>query len=503
MCKHYVRVTDLRHPKVYNMFACGRCPACLFSASLKRKNKIKNHYPQGFIPYFVTLTYDNKYIPYIDLRDFIKLRNSFICDDVSNKTSQQNFLPIYRDFTNVSSVRRSKSSSEVSHEDKRLSLPIGYIEFTEDFLAYDYSTLSGIVLDAKTREIDPFRISVSFMQDFQAFIARFRQRLFRTYKKRITLSYFFCPEYGPTTQRFHMHLLLWLPKFITLADAEHFLRKTWTFCNYDALKSDSKQRYIEVAYNAARYVSQYVNCSSDVSKLLLAIAPLKVSHSLSFGFSSTDYQLSSLLDEYKKNRDCRYLRGYFDSNGVYKQSRVFYPKHVLYRYFPTVKGFNRSARSTLLDAYKDPEKYFALSSVPCGETEKGDFLFMSSIKDVYGYPITMTKSYARYFVKRLRSVYELYYKPLNFSYYGYVEFVIDYLINRSLSLYKCSFESLGDFRYAFYNFKQIGLVGSSFDITDMPNYIEDFPEIISMNTSYIEQFNDNIKIRKLNSYGKY
>ena len=46
---------------------CGSCPSCLQEKAISRSNKIRNEYNGANVAYFVTLTYRNASIPYIDL----------------------------------------------------------------------------------------------------------------------------------------------------------------------------------------------------------------------------------------------------------------------------------------------------------------------------------------------------------------------------------------------------------------------------------------------------
>ena len=80
---------------IYNKYAnkhilisCGRCDECLQQKANMNALRIKNHSQSGTLCLFVTLTYDNKYIPYVYSRD-LKNIDPFFCDYD---------IPVYRDY---------------------------------------------------------------------------------------------------------------------------------------------------------------------------------------------------------------------------------------------------------------------------------------------------------------------------------------------------------------------------------------------------------------------
>lgn len=66
--------THMIYNRYINQFLrvpCGKCPACQQLKSTHRANRIRNNIRVGQIMLFVTLTYQNAYIPFIYLDDLM------------------------------------------------------------------------------------------------------------------------------------------------------------------------------------------------------------------------------------------------------------------------------------------------------------------------------------------------------------------------------------------------------------------------------------------------
>lgn len=489
MCLSKVLVRDLIRKERYNYFDCGKCKSCLQKKANRRSSKIRNHHPEDFICFFITLSYSNKYVPYVKRDDFISAnRDLAVCHSVD--------VPIYRHY-----YFRKNAGVEVSERCKR---PVGYLTLDTRFPENELSSLSGLREKASSRTFRYYqdKISVAYTPDIQKFLKRFRQNLFRAYKKRVPLTYYYAPEYGPTTQRFHAHLLLWLPSWFSEQMVRYELVEAWPYADGYRTKD-----FCEVARNPARYVASYVNSDSTVSHVLKTWAPLRPSHSLGFGFDNQYFTLASVLAAYG-NKSYKFPIVRMSETGAFVSDNVIYPARVKYRYFPKVKGFSRCSRDTLFHAYTNPEKYFALSPISCGKTPSGDKLFMSNLVDVFGNPVPMTLSYCDYFVNYVKRTYLTYYQPLNISYYDACRIMIDYNIGFSLALYsdsqidKSMSESLHSFFNLYFALSELKAP------TIYPYVINSEPTFLDCNTYYeecveeirlLDQYNKNIKQRKINS----
>lgn len=489
MCLSKVLVRDLIRVERSNYFDCGHCPSCLQKKANRRASRIRNHKPEGFTCFFITLTYSHKYVPYVKRQDVYKANDDLrVCDSVD--------IPVYRHY-----YFHKNAGVSVS---KKCERPVGFIT-VHDLVSHDeLSTLAGIRKKSTSKVFRFFedKISVAFSSDIQKFLKRFRQNIERAYKKRIPVSYYYAPEYGPTTQRFHAHLLLWLPSWFTEQMVRYELVEAWPYADGYRTKD-----FCEIARNPANYVASYVNSDASVSSVLKTWFPLRPSHSLGFGFDNRYFSFTQVLNSYAHN-SFRFPILRVTETGLSVSDYVFYPQRVIYRYFPKVKGFSRCSCSALLHAYAHTEKYFALSPIPCGKTKLGDYLYMSNLIDVFGEPVTMTIKYRDYFVNYLKRTYKQYYQYFGYSYLDAVTLMIDYHVKRSLSFYRLSQEdkSISEALHSFFNLN-IALKESisptvypyvekaSPDFIDCNKYFEECVEEIRL----LEQYNKTIKQRKLNA----
>lgn len=220
MCVQQIRVADLYRPHRYNWVNCGHCAACRQASASRRARRIRYHRPKDTTCYFVTLTYDTDSVPYI--------LKSEVEDVVKQSPSQRRFFNVYRDsYLNRSRSRKIPSSSPTL---------IDKIEFNSNAPASNVPTrdFTTVVINSKTRTHDPNKVSVCYPADRTNFLKRFRTNLYRSYGKNVPLSYYYAPEYGPTDGRFHMHLLLWLPNYVTYWDVRYHVDKAWPFADSGA-----------------------------------------------------------------------------------------------------------------------------------------------------------------------------------------------------------------------------------------------------------------------------
>lgn len=492
MCLSKVYVRDVIRGRNGSMlpmaFSCGKCPACKQAAADRRSRRIRNHHPKGFYSYFVNLDYSNKYIPYINKSDLYNYAHV----DSYRKGS---YIPIYRNGTIIGRHYISKS-----------------------YDSEDFKSLSGIrTLLNRSKEIykyDRNKISICFTPDIQRFFKRFRKILKSRYKVNIPLTYYYAPEYGPTTQRFHAHLLLWLPSFLRLSQVAYYVRKAWSFS--DRL---SKRKLIEYARNPASYVASYVNCSSDVSSLLQSEFRLRPTHSLFFGFNEDVFSLQKVLEAFRQGR-FKYttVRNTLDRGAEYID--VYYPKYVVDRYFPRIKGFSRLGRDALFYAYLNPRQYFNLYKLhsPCS------YRFVrqidGSLKKIPGYhctrflqrgefPFIFYGNELEYLANKISRTYEQFYKPLGYNYYDYIDIVISY--NDRLATYKYiesqSHYDPFDNILEFFNLQQLldGYVRNETisKYLTMDDYMrvdpDKLPCEIYRNDALTEKFYSHIKQRKKNA----
>ena len=511
MCVSKVSVRDVLHPNNpyrRNWFDCGKCPACSQHRANRRASRIRNHYIQGFTPFFITLKYDNKNVPFVLKSDIIHASNMV---KLFHKPYR---IPIYR--SNVSPLPR--------HDGK-------YFFPRKEVI--DYYTLEKNITDESLFDTFGFLrvkvhtnpdiysyvdncVSISYFKDIQKMYNRLRQRLFRKFKSRQKISYYTASEYGPTSQRFHMHICVWLPNVLHEETVRSIFDEIWP---YETRDDEARKKFCQVARDASHYLASYVNCDANVSPLLRDLFPLRHSHSLGFGFSNPYFRLSEIIGEDSSQWRFKYPFLRQLPNGKSITDYAFYPSHVIYRYFPKLKGFARLNRLALYNAYLYPAEYLKPSGSFAGPVPKRVDPFSAdadlktprynNLIQFDGQRHSISEYEYNLFTKRLKDCYSLYYQPLGYSYYHFVKTVVSYIIRRPLEFYKDSQsnESFRDNALSFFNLYELkhgiihndslkSYVSSISDYNLNPNL---YPTEVEKTARLIEQFRNNIKQRKINA----
>lgn len=325
---------------------CGRCPACIQQKANYRARRIINNSVdilENCDRLFITLTYKNKYLPYIKYDELI----DFKARRIKN-------LNVYRDKdVHLYYDRKSESIKEKTF-DKGIVKTINF-EDLDDFWKRD---------DIFVKEVHNFvrasgdrfnsvlygRISVCLFDDIQRFFKRLRMNLKRS-NYESSISYFACSEYGPTTDRSHFHIYLQVPKG-DFAFIKSAVAKSWL---YDDM--DQRLNNIEFAVKPAEYIGNYVNCDRRISGLLQSRAfKQKHSYSQGFGFGKNAYS----FDEVKKSYYRGDLRTFerIDRKGEITSDFVPIPKYVISRYFPKFKGFYKLTPAEVSSIVQEPGRIY-------------------------------------------------------------------------------------------------------------------------------------------------
>lgn len=308
---------------VYNKYVkksilvpCGSCPECQQRKANSRSFRISNNLSSADICYFVTLTYDNKHIPYMLRSDLKKVLFSDTFRSCLDSLSYS--LPVYRD-------------GEVID-----SLSFSYNDILSCVSELDYDTCKvvfNLPIIKNFGNLDAF--SICYFKDFQNFFKRLRINISR-YGDNFPISFFLCTEYGPSTFRSHGHALIFCPA-IHSSSCRDFIIKSWSMCDKRRLA-----RFVEVARNAASYVSTYVNRPSDFP-LFLASRPIRPKHSYSLHFGAVNECFSPrALHDAISRRDVR-VHFEYQGSGQFQSVVVPFPTYVANRYFPKFKGFSRTS----------------------------------------------------------------------------------------------------------------------------------------------------------------
>lgn len=326
---HYIW-NPYAHKKV--LVPCGKCPACMQEKACARSNRIRNNVTPGTIALFVTLTFTNEFVPYVKRSDLYS--NDFEVNVYRNCSGR--FI-----FDRHSKRLRFKKSIGV-HPIDRCWIPLS------DRLCSPANNIDVIKPLKGLKGLGSEYIGVSRYKDLQDFFKRLRVILKRHYNYEGEFSYFACSEYGGITYRPHFHILI----FIGSSYEEIFrnaILEAWPFAD-----KRRTAKYIEVAKDAASYVSSYVNSSASVLPLLSSdFFKQKHSASKNFGVVLDCFQLPSILQKIESGNLVYYRRQKFD--GESSTVAVPIPYYVLNRYFPKFKGFSWLSAYQLRSVLLSPE----------------------------------------------------------------------------------------------------------------------------------------------------
>lgn len=330
MCTNKVRFYN-RWSHSWQYSDCGHCPSCQQQKAFKRVKRIKNASWNGYVPLFVTLTYANISVPYLDKSDYLKYS-----DDVNLSS-----LYIRRDVD----FRRIRISGdyEMSYVPFLKVKPIEVVDCFENHIYIDKKTVRDLP-DLKGKK---GCVGVLYYKDLQNFEKRLRINLQRRYGLSTPIYSFKCSEYGPTTTRPHFHLLIYVP-IAHLEECKCAIAEAWPYDYKDCI-----HRNIELARNAASYVSAYVNRNSDFPKLF-ETNTFKPKHSFSKGFGTQNLQFT--LEHIVEGIGRGSLR-YSTTrarDGFREVADVLLPKYFLNRYFFKFRGYSRLSRCAVLELLRNP-----------------------------------------------------------------------------------------------------------------------------------------------------
>lgn len=215
-----MRIVNCEHPKfIYNRYtnshvrvACGKCATCCNTRAKRWINRIDAETRLHKFTYMVTLTYDNDHLPAY-----------FLSDDLSELVSNRDEL---------SRIPLSELI-DLCHDE--------YGEYLEDCLSY-----------LRDRLVHPLGLPVVCTSDLSKFFKRFNKYCFKHVTHHYeNIRYFACWEYGPTTYRPHVHMVLWFDEDSIANRFDEILSSCWTLG-----RSDGDAAY---SRGAGSYVAQYVN----------------------------------------------------------------------------------------------------------------------------------------------------------------------------------------------------------------------------------------------------
>lgn len=325
MCTNRKWITNSHGMKI--VVNCGHCPACLQEKAIKRANRIRNNVSSDMMTLFVTLTYRNAAVPYFDADEFNCAPIHRVCvNDDEDGAPEYQYVKRISIYRNIVARRDYKEKGKCKFKKTLLTgIEIPYPVGVHDSRL---KHLNGVI--SKTK-----KVGVCYYPDLQNFLKRLRQNLKRKYHVSDNFQYYACSEYGASSHRPHFHLLLFVPRSPSCFKMwQSAISEAWPFDGYNLTK-----RNIEIAVNAASYVSTYVNCTTYLPSLLTqnSIKP-KHSYSQGFGCALQRLSLSQVCEAFRRGDlfcDVPTLR-----DGAFTVERVLLPRYVVNRYFPKFKGYS-------------------------------------------------------------------------------------------------------------------------------------------------------------------
>lgn len=510
MCVSKVRVYDYIRSR-YNYFNCGRCPACRQSLANRRARRIRSHFEDNNATcYFATLSYKNKFVPYVKRSDLYELAKNFDNPELDIDYS----VPIYRDYS-----FRFDNHELGKEVEKSLSEPISTHEFKKKFCFFDLKGLSGLRTKIKRDQYkyDTNKISIAFNEDAKNFLKRLRENIFRDLGKRFEISYYYAPEYGPDTQRFHLHFLLWFPKGTSSWFIRSHVLKAWPYGD-----QERTAKYLQVARCPSNYLASYVNTDSTVSKFLTDHFKLRPSHSQNLGLSSNTFSFQNVLSAYVERKSFEYTTRYYDKTGRLVVLTLPYPRYIRDRYFPKFKYYNSLSSTCIKQIYRLPERCFETYGQPVFYSGKFcEPLYNCHIQRADFAPCHISERQSRFFIKRINNSYHTYFEPLGYTRDQFSDLCLRYNDDFNTWLYKKSQVDV-PIQHAvqtFYNLDDLlsGIVhnDSVFPfITELITRVKDpksgieysyidpnnYPLEVESTKQLEDKYNDNIKHRNVNNY---
>lgn len=307
MCTHTRLIKNPYSGKTIRV-ACGKCPACLQEKANRNANRIRFHSSPGELALFVTLTYNNDFVPYIRLSDLY---------------THPEVLNIYRGSIVIDIVNMFDFCYDDLYTGKDL-LPLSHCEDTD-------------------------KVGVLYYKDIQNFFKRLRQNLKRKFNYEFKISYFTCSEYGSVTLRPHFHIVLFC-KASSYATLQSAISASWTFA--DRMRTE---KFTEIAKDVSSYVASYVNGNLSLPNLL-QIPAFRPSHSMSknFGVRNDVFSLRSILQKVRENNLVFCKQTYKDDVPSIVEYPI--PQYVISRYFPKFKGYNRVTDDKIQQLLLCPER---------------------------------------------------------------------------------------------------------------------------------------------------
>lgn len=258
---------------------CNHCHACLLRKSNSQTALASNICSHFKFVFFVTLKYQDLYLPKLFVNNFSSLHLSESDRDdptqISIHLGSCRILPV--------GERRIPKEYKINYVISRGKL---YSQLKKVSGRYDANRKCVIYPDA-----DHFQNYIPYVdkEDFSTFLKRLRISIQRKTKCNEKICYYAVSEYGPRTLRPHWHLLLCTNSPLIAENLVSLVHSTWQYGNIDISPSKG---------NASSYVASYVNsfvCLPDFYTRFPSFRP-RCFHSKGFSANAGFHRPDSISD---------------------------------------------------------------------------------------------------------------------------------------------------------------------------------------------------------------
>lgn len=422
---------------------CGKCKYCQLNKSTTNKQLCDIEASNHTYTYFVTLTYDPSYVPFISLRQ-TNVNNLF----------DKNTYSIYP---------CSRILDRYDNNYLDFSLP-----HSIDMSQHDFIDIISRVSPNNTEQSN--RINVLFYYDLQTFLKRLRKNVSKF--STSSIRYYAVGEYGPEHFRPHWHIILYFNDKEISENIVSVVSQSWKLGFTNTSKSRGK---------VSNYLTSYVNSNSIIPDLfkIKPIRPHSV-HSKFFGLS--------ILKPYEKEIIEKGFE-FFDSTDFNISNKIvkIYPtKNIRNYYFPKVSGFNKLSFTDKIDLYS---LYLYTNKIKSsyGFHNLHDIFtfYVNVIQSDPTYYLTIHKDSTTNFIRSLSIIYDMAEEYLR-------DVDEDYLFNKFLNVYYTSkrFCTLYNVNYSniYQQVKKIETFYSDFELSLLNKFYEQLENYSSL-CETTEEFN--------------
>lgn len=335
-------LSECLHPvKVFNKYTndvvyapCGHCYSCLKNKSNRDTALAMNIASNFKYCYFVWLSYEDQYLPYMELKSVDSL------DDI-----RSNYL--------FSSVNRGLRIPVANGKDRIIE--DSPFEFTHSMTSSEYQDvvvkshgrydfLRKCVVYPRFEDCDN-RIPYCNTSDCQKFLKRLRFHSKNKYNEEI--RFYGVSEYGPRTYRPHWHLLLFFNSDELSSVIQQLVSESWSYGRSTCELSRG---------GSASYVASYVNSNVCLPSLYLQHKEIRARSLHSKGYGNNHvFPTQASLHELDKMSSILLNGESIAFNGKAKQ---IYPSRS-YKYTVFPKFSNLICKSTHSSAYLFSAAFFA------------------------------------------------------------------------------------------------------------------------------------------------